>query len=392
MARPAYALGTMSRNPLLRAPEWHEEWPRPLVVGICVLPVLTGVAGLAQRGSLTDPDAATLFVALAVSPWLLMLVGVFLPRWLFAGIVLAGTWSAIFIPAHAPEDTTPFLLVFLAIEMAVITTMTESLIYAGLALGVVAYFDAFAHHAEALPWYLGVSLGWAGGYMVRAQYELTAELKAAQAGLAERAAADERQRIARELHDVIAHSMTVMMLHITGARRALERDPADAAKALEDAEKLGRQSLTDVRQVVGVLSHQGEAERAPLPDAGDIEKLVGSLSSAGAAVTLDIRGDIHSIPPTIGLALYRIVQESLTNAAKHAPGSPAHVSVYAFNGEAKVQVKSDHVEANEQTPNGGLGLLGMKERAEVLGGTFRAGPEGGKWIVTATVPTHGVPR
>src|SRR5436853_615896 len=118
-------------------------------------------------------------------------------------------------------------------------------------------------YSGAFAYVLGIGIAWAWGYAVRQQYHLIVELKAAQAGLAERAAADERQRIAREIHDVVAHSLAVTMLHLTGARLALQHDPAEAAEALAEAERLGRQSLADIRRTVGLLADGGRAGAAP---------------------------------------------------------------------------------------------------------------------------------
>jgi len=220
--------------------------------------------------------------------------------------------------------------------------------------------------------------------------QLLAKLRAAQEELATRAATDERRRIARELHDVIAHSLTVMMLHVTGARRALERDTRDATAALEEAERLGRQSLQDVRRVVGVLGVEGGREPAPMPGAPDLTTLIDQFRNAGATISANIDGELGTLEPTAGLALYRIVQESLTNAAKHAPGMPIEVAIEVGPDRTSIRVVnvvSDAAAPRTAVRSSGLGLWGMNERAALLGGTVSAGADDRSWIVEVIVPS-----
>jgi signal transduction histidine kinase len=208
-------------------------------------------------------------------------------------------------------------------------------------------------------------------------------LRAAQAGLAERAQAEERSRIARELHDVIAHSLTVSLLHVTSARLALDEDREEAARALEEAERLGRQSLDEARHAVGLLRADGRSDpNMPLPGSVDVPALVERFRAAGADVRSTVTGDLSVLPGTVGLATYRILQESLTNALKHAPRASSVVAV-------TVDDRSVRLSVNTSGPPGhgsGLGLVGMRERAESLGGRFSAGPGGSGWLVTAEIP------
>ena len=142
-------------------------------------------------------------------------------------------------------------------------------------------------------WMGGITLSVAAGALVRHERQLTAQLRAAQAGLAERARAEERNRIARELHDVIAHTLTVSLLHVSSARLAVENGLDDADRALAEAERLGRESLDEVRRVVGLLHADGSAARTvPLPGGGDLPALVERFRSAGAAATFTVEGDI----------------------------------------------------------------------------------------------------
>jgi signal transduction histidine kinase len=234
-------------------------------------------------------------------------------------------------------------------------------------------------------WSIGTTLMTFAVLVLRRQRRLVAELRAAQAGLADRARAEERTRIARELHDVIAHSLTVTLLHIAGARMAIRFDAADADRALAEAERLGRASLDEVRATVGLLA-AGDADgtAAPLPGLAAVPDLVEGFRAAGATVGLAVEGEPAGVPATTGLAVYRIVQEALTNAAKHAPGAPVDVLVTCGPSVEVVEVVVDS--AGRPGTGHGLGLDGMRERATSLGGTLTAGPGGPGWRVRAELP------
>jgi signal transduction histidine kinase len=240
-------------------------------------------------------------------------------------------------------------------------------------------------------WLAGTTLSVLAGWQIRRELDLVAQLRAAQAGLAARARAEERNRIARELHDVIAHTLTVLLLHVTSARLAVEHDLADAGRALAEAERLGQESLAEVRRAVGML-HRGDGDgdgpAVPLPGADGVATLVDRFRSAGADVTLSVDGDPGQLPATTGLAVYRIVQEALTNAAKHAPGAPTVVRLAIGADAVRLAVDS----AAQPGTGTGMGLLSMRERAESRGGSCQAGPGGRGWLVLATLPVAAAVR
>lgn len=238
------------------------------------------------------------------------------------------------------------------------------------------------------PWIAGVAVSAGGAALIVRQQQLVTQLRVAQAGLAERSRAQERNRIARDLHDVIAHSLTVSLLHIASARLALSEDPDDAARALAEAERLGRQSLEEVRSIVGLMrSGAGEdgSRLAPVRGVEALDELVERFRSAGAEVALERSGDVASLPATASTTLYRIAQEAFTNAAKHAPGSPVSLRVGVVGGRAELTVDSGGAPGNGR----GMGLGTMRERAEAIGGTCVAGPGGAGWRVHASVPVKG---
>jgi signal transduction histidine kinase len=236
-----------------------------------------------------------------------------------------------------------------------------------------------------LAWVGGTTFAVVASLFGRRQRDLVAQLRAAQADLARRAQTEERNRIARELHDVIAHSLTVLLLHVSSARLALDDDRDDAARALEEAERLGRQSLDEVRHVVGSLRRDGGADpTAPLPGSVDVPALVDRFRAAGVDVQANVSGDLAVLPGLVGLATYRILQEALTNAVKHAPHARSFVEVI-IGGET-VQLSVDTSGPPPPSRGNGLGLVGMRERAESLGGRFTAGPGGSGWLVCAEIP------
>jgi signal transduction histidine kinase len=351
------------------------------------LAVFAVVAGAGVLRLNPDAAAAVAGAVVAVGAAALLVLG-WRPVLLYAAIATAG----IAVTGNDMSSNVGWFTVCLLTAWCVLAgTRLEGLAYWAAA---VLMFAAEWLSGRPDPgwgaWMAGVTLTAAFSLLIRRDRDLLRQLRRAQAGLAEQARAQERNRIARELHDVIGHTLTVSLLHVQGARLAVRHDPADAERALAEAERLGRECLAEVRTTVGMLREHDAADRtAPLPGAGGLPALVEQFRSAGADVTLTVEGDIAGLPATTGLALYRIAQEALTNAAKHAPGAPTEVRLTVSPGEVTLTADSRVVPGRGPGTGAGLGLVSMRERAESVGGRCEAGPGGRGWLVRATLPLNG---
>lgn len=212
------------------------------------------------------------------------------------------------------------------------------------------------------------------------------------------ATAAERARIARDLHDIVAHSLSVVIAQADGGRYAADADPAAATRALTTIGETGRAALTDMRRLLGVLrAGPGDADEpgsapaafAPQPGADDIGTLVEQVRGSGVRVSLVRMGTPRPLPPGMGLAMYRIAQEALTNVLKHAGPDPQVTVMVSWQPESiLVEVDDDGRGASAESDGLGQGMLGMRERATMFGGTVTAGPRpGGGFRVRAQLPT-----
>ena len=208
------------------------------------------------------------------------------------------------------------------------------------------------------------------------------------------AVGEERARIARELHDVVAHSVGAMVAQAQGAGRVLERDPARAREALDAIERAGRNALDEMRRSLGVLRRtDADAPLAPQPGMGDLPALIAQARDSGLQVELLTDGAPAPLPSGIDLSAYRIVQEALTNTLKHAGPVPTRVAIRYRDDELELEICDDGalgrsaIDASAGNGAGGQGLLGMRERVAVYGGDLNAGPrpEGG-FVVRASLP------
>ncbi|MGI8418537.1 MAG: sensor histidine kinase [Nakamurella sp.] len=213
---------------------------------------------------------------------------------------------------------------------------------------------------------------------------------------AEMAAAAERTRIARELHDIVAHSLSVVVVQADGGIAAAKSKPEVASQVLGTIAETARAALADMRRLVGVLRAGADAETdhpdyAPAPTAADVPDLVAQVVGAGQPVELVIAGDVRELPAGVGLTVYRIVQESLTNVIKHAgPAAKVEVTMHYGQDDIQVTVLDDGRGAAAFGDGMGNGLTGMRERVALQGGTVAAHPRaGGGFLVTASIPAPG---
>jgi signal transduction histidine kinase len=204
------------------------------------------------------------------------------------------------------------------------------------------------------------------------------------------AVAEERARIARELHDVVGHSVSVMTVQASGVRRLLRPEQEREREALLIVEQTGREALAEMRRLVGVLRRPEEAPAlAPQPSLQHLDKLVDQVRESGLAVDLTVEGEVASLPASVDLAAYRLVQEGLTNTLKHAQAHHAEVLVRYGKGELEVVVADDG-NGLGGGDGGGHGLVGLRERIAVAGGKLAAGPRsGGGYEVRARIPMNG---
>ena len=238
-------------------------------------------------------------------------------------------------------------------------------------------------------------IAWLAGYALR---ERSAQVEAAEerAIHAERereaaarvAVAEERARIARELHDIVAHAVSVMVLQVGAVRHKL---PAgDDEDALRDVERTGRTALTEMRRLLGAMRRDDEdVELAPQPGLDSLDTLLAAFGRAGLPVRLEVDGEASPLPRALDLSAYRIIQEGLTNALKHARASQADVLIRYGPGELRIDVRDDG--AGGATDDGlGHGLVGVRERVKIYGGEMHAGTaNGGGFVLTTRLPLEG---
>ncbi|QWF79345.1 sensor histidine kinase [Amycolatopsis sp. CA-230715] len=232
--------------------------------------------------------------------------------------------------------------------------------------------------------WLPACLGWVSGFAVRVRRQERARTTERDH---ERALADERLRLARELHDVVAHSMSLIAVKAAVANHVAAQNPEEAVDALRIIESTSRDGLADLRRMLGVLRADDSAELAPAPGPSALAALAKRAEIGGVQVDLDVRG-VADLPEAIGLSVYRIVQESLTNVVKHAAPARCTVLVDGDGDTVRIEVTDDGTGARTPVEGGGHGLVGMRERALLYGGDLTAGPRpGGGFRVAATLPT-----
>jgi signal transduction histidine kinase len=240
-------------------------------------------------------------------------------------------------------------------------------------------------------------ISWVAGFALRERSE-QAEAAEIRAIMAERerdaaariAVAEERARIARELHDIVAHAVSVMVLQVGAVRHKLPDELGEDRDALRGVEQAGRTALTEMRRLLSAMRGDGEeVELTPQPGLGGLDSLLDEIGRAGLPVRLHVDGEPFSLPRAIDLSAYRIVQEGLTNALKHARASIAYVTVRYRSEELQLEIRDDGI--GTATSDGlGHGLVGIRERVKIYGGEMTAGAaNGGGFVLSTRLPLAG---
>jgi signal transduction histidine kinase len=348
------------------------------------------VAVITQPSS--DADLALTFVP--VLAWSL---------WAFTGrFPLAAGSVAIVVPVIVvqrsgelePVMFNACLLAFAAARWSDSLAVAASLGLLAAATPVLVAVVQDPMEVAAAIWVSAVVFIWIVGRAIARQERLVAELEGARRQLAQHELLAERRRIARDVHDFVGHGLAAVMLQVTSARHVLRRDADAADEALRSAEEVGRRSMQELRRTVTVLrSDDDVGAAAPVPSALEIPALVDHARTAGLAVELRMRGDFSQISPGVGVALYRIAQEALANAARHAPrartmlGLELTDSRVTLLAETRGPVDARPPFSERERPH--YGLVGMQERATALGGECVAGPTRDGWDVRCELPLQG---
>ncbi len=355
--------------------------------------LVAAIGALAFRDALWPLDPLLVCVPLVVAPSAIQFRShVMLPWWVdISGPVLAAV-LLLARPVDGVVDLAPALLALATAEITARDGLPEGLAVAAISQ-VLLVGAALGPGLPGTPVHtLELVLGFVVGAMLLWQMRALVAERAARERAWDQATTAERERIAREIHDLVAHSLSISLLQVTGARRALRdvtggdaQQTADAVAevdaALSDAEQVGRRAMADIRRTVSAMA-DGAPERHALPGGADIAALVREMSGAGLAVEYDERGDPAALPAATGLGLYRIVQESLANVARHGgTDARARVRLRVDGSGAHLRI-TNPLPADRPRGDGlGSGLAGMQARAAQLGATLEAGPDADGWTV-----------
>jgi signal transduction histidine kinase len=358
------------------------------------LAVPVAIVALAQALN-TGPVAAVLLLVPAVAAYWVRTLRGRLQAEVFAGVVFASVAAAVgvsgelegsfFLIATAVLYTSWYLGSFTrAAVIAVVGTLVEVTVTTKVVpeAGIVWQ-----------PWAMANVFTFVLGRTLHHQRRLIEQLEQTRRELADAAVAEERRRIARDLHDLAGHTLAAVLLHVTGARHVLRRDVDEAERALRDAEAVGRASPDQIRATVAALRDDERGTDPALPGAADLALLVDDYRRAGLDVRYDVAGPVDALDGPVGTALHRIAREALTNVARHAPGNHVTVSLAAADDAVLLRV------VDSGTPGGAapaigphFGLVGMAERARAVGGELVAGPSEDGWRVEARLPVRRHPE
>lgn len=375
----------------MRRPDWlvHDQvwFPRAVVVATAVVAALcvSSTPGTAAQVEVLVGSAVALIGMVARLRFPAVPVPVVLVTTYVPVVVLLG------------RDRSEGLVFVLILGLILVLTETSAPVRRTLTAGLSATLPLGVHLLSGMRldgwpfWTGGILLTWFSVEQNLRFQALVTELERTRDRLAMQAVQLERRRIAADLHDIVGHSLGVILLHVTGARRRVGDNPAAALAALTRAEDIGRTSLAEMRRNAAALRDLEDYPRAPRPRLDDVALLVAELRAAGTPVELECDGDVSGVEPVVGLAAYRVVQESLVNSSRHAAGAAVLVGLRVCADTVLIEV-SDAGGAQHLPAPAGVGIVGMRERVEALGGTLTAGPTAQGWRVVAEVPRAGSRR
>lgn len=369
-----------------------------LALGITVLGIGSlFVEGFADAGTYRETDA------FAVALGLVATVPVYwrrtrpLPALVVSCLAIMVTAGFDYLTYNLP--TAPLFLVFAVGAYAERRQATLGLVAVNVTLLAIFLTDAPDLDGQGTVLNMAVYSGaWLAGQVIRARSATAAariaeaeERAETQRQQAARAVAEERLRLAQELHDVVAHSMSVIAVQAGMGVHVIDADPGEAKRALEAISQTSRTTLQEMRRLLGVLRDEdGARSHAPAPGLSQLPALVADVRDAGVPVELNVEGDPADVPESVELSVYRLVQEGLTNVLKHAGPARAEVTVRYRPGEVEVEVLDDG-RGSAATGTSGHGLVGMRERVALWGGNLSTGPrQGGGYRVLARLP-YGAP-
>jgi signal transduction histidine kinase len=385
--------GTLSRTGVAQysrrvagasAQGWYEASELRRLVPLFALAVALVAVG-------TEPSSSSGDLVLVGLPVVAFGLWAYLP-----GVPLPALALAVIVPVAAAQRSGELepLLFELSVLAFVVARWSQSRTTA-IALGLLTVAAPVAVAVAQDPaqigvanWIMGTIFPWVVGRAFARHGQVAAELEATRRELAEQALLAERRRIARDVHDFVGHGLAAVMLQVTSARHVLHRDLAAAEDALRSAEEVGRRSMQELRRTLTLLRRDDERGVAPpLPTAAEIPELVDQARAGGLAVEFRTEGDLNRIPPGVGLAVYRIAQEALANAARHAPRARTVLGLELTNGRVAIVAETTGpVSASSEKRRPRYGLIGMQERATALGGEFAAGPTPDGWRVSCRFP------
>ena len=375
-------------------------WLDVLIVVIAV----AGAIGTATRPAALQPEG-TLGTGLEVAVVGLMILALLLRR-RAPFVAPAATWllsaGLSFLDGHLIVGQAPLSIAGMVAAVLLGSLADERQARVGLAIVVVCattvVYNDPTHSLGSLFFIPALfALGWLVGFVLHERSEQTeaAEQRAAQAELerattARVAVAEERARIARELHDVVAHAVSVMVLQVGAVRHRLPAADAEDREALQNVEQAGRVALAEMRRILDAMRRDDdEVALAPQPGLGNLPELVEDVRASGLDVQVEVSGEPLQLPPGLDLSAYRILQEGLTNVLRHAQAEHAQVRVHYGAGQIRLEIRDDG--RGPATSDGlGHGLVGLRERVKIVGGQMSVGAaDGGGFALCAALPVDG---